>query len=72
MVSKYEKLWKYISTLDYDTVTLTFEEIEKLAECPIDHSFLRNKKELEEYGWVVKKIAMKEQKVTVEKCKKIL
>ena len=34
---------------------------------PIDHSFLKYKKELTEYGYKVAKISMKEQKVMFEK-----
>ena len=50
-------------------MTLTFAEIGEIAGVPIDHSFLRYKKELTQYGWEVKIISMKEQKVTFEKCK---
>lgn len=34
---------------------------------PIDHSFLKYKKELREYGYKVGKISMKEHKVFFEK-----
>lgn len=67
-MSKYEKLWNYIKSCNDDTITLTFAEIGSVADVPIDHSFLRYKKELTEYGWTVGKISMKEQKVTFEKC----
>lgn len=67
-MSKYESLWRYIRDCGQDTPTLTFAEIASIAEVPIDHSFLRYKKELEEYGYQVKKIYMKEQKVTFERC----
>ena len=33
----------------------------------IDHSFLNGKKELEEHGYKVGKISLKEQKITFEK-----
>lgn len=42
---------------------LTFEEIQNIAGIPIDHSFLKYKKELTEYGYQVGKISMKEQTV---------
>ena len=42
---------------------LSFEDIERIAGVPIDHSFLRYKRELEEYGWKVGKISMKVGKV---------
>lgn len=71
-MSKYEALWKYIGNIDVETITLTFEEIGNIAGVPPDHSFLRYKKELTEFGWKVKKISMKEQQVTFEKCQTIL
>ena len=47
----------------WEHVTLTYDEIEKIAGLPIDHSFLRFKKELTEFGYQVGKISMKEQTV---------
>lgn len=68
-MSKYEKLWNYINNRNEDVITLTFAEIGAIADNPIDHSFLQYKKELTEYGWNVRKIFMKEQKVIFEKCR---
>ena len=66
-VSKYEKLWEYISTIFYNTndrkIELTFKEIEDCLNFKIDQSFLKYKKELIEYGYIVEKIKRKEQKV---------
>ena len=62
-MSKYEPLWEYIKTRGEQTFKLTFSEIEKIAGVPIDHSFLKYKKELLEYGYEVGKISMKEQTV---------
>lgn len=59
-MSKYLKLWEYIKEQSSDSLKLSYEEIEKIASVPIDHSFLTYKKELLEYGWQVKKIYMKE------------
>lgn len=67
-MSKYERLWDDIRARDGDMVTLTFAEIGEIAGVPMDHSFLRYKKELAEYGWEVKRISRKEQKVTFVKC----
>ena len=39
-MSKYEPLWKWIKENGTDSFKLTFEEIEKIAGIPIDHSFL--------------------------------
>lgn len=67
-MSKYKKLWDYIKDCGKDEITLTFNEIGSIAGIPIDHSFLKYKNELAEYGCKVKKISIKEQKVTFEKC----
>ena len=63
-MSKFDPLWKYIQKNGKENFKLTFTEIEKIAGIPIDHSFLRYKKELDEYGFQVEKISMKEQTVT--------
>lgn len=62
-MSKYEKLWKYIQESGKEQLTLTFDEIKEIAGVPIDHSFLKYKKELPQYGYEVKKISMKAQMV---------
>ena len=46
---------------------LTFDEIADVSGVPIDHSFLKYKKELLEYGYQVGKISMKEQTVIFSK-----
>ena len=46
---------------------MTFEEIRDIAGIPIDHSFLKYKKELIDYGYEVEKISMKEQTVIFNK-----
>ena len=66
-MSKYDPLWKWIQKNGDDKFSLTYAEIEKIAGLPIDHSFLTYKKELTEYGFKVRKISMKEQKVMFEK-----
>ncbi len=68
-MSKYERLWNFISADGRESVVLSFEEIEEIAGVPMDHSFLRYKKELTEYGYEVGKISMKERKVTLKKCR---
>ena len=42
---------------------LTREQIQEIAGIPIDHSFLKCKKELTDYGYQVGKISMKERTV---------
>ena len=66
-MSKYNALWEYMQENDIDSYTLTFDQIQKIAQTPIDHSFLKYKKELLEYGYQVKKISMKEQTVIFHK-----
>ena len=62
-MSKYEPLWKWIRDNGTDSFKLTYAEIEEIAGVPIDHSFLKYKKELPDYGFEVGKISMKEKTV---------
>lgn len=66
-MSKYEPLWKWIEEKGQDSFKLTYAQIEEILEFPIDHSFLKYKKELLEYGYRVGKISMKEENVTFER-----
>ena len=66
-MSKYNSLWEYVQQNGSQSFKLTFEEIENIAKIPIDHSFLKYKKELAEYGYRVGKISMKEQTVLFNK-----
>lgn len=66
-MSKYEPLWNWVKENGTDSFKLTFEEIEKIAGITIDHSFLNYKKELQNYGFKVGKISLKEQTVTFGK-----
>lgn len=62
-MSKYNALWEYVKNRNEDKFFLTYEEIEKIAGVPVDHSFLTYKKELTEYGYKVGKISMKMQTI---------
>ena len=62
-MSKYDALWAYVQKDGSPTLKLTFEQIQEIAGIPIDHSFLKYKKELTDYGYQVGKISMKEQTV---------
>ena len=62
-MSKYSELWKYVSEKDGDELSLSFDEIERIAGVPLDHSFLNYKKELSDYGFKVKKISIKNRLV---------
>ncbi|MGN1451538.1 MAG: alpha/beta hydrolase [Eubacteriales bacterium] len=64
---KYGPLWDYVGNCGKEKITLTFEKIAQIAGVPVDHSFLRFKKELTKYGYAVEKISMKEQKIVFER-----
>ena len=68
-MSKYEPLWDWIKENGTDSFKLTYDEIEKIINFKLDHSFLTYKKELQEYGFCVMRISMKEQTVSFEKVK---
>ena len=62
-MSKYHALWAYVQKQGTQQLTLTFDEIGQIAGIPLDHSFLKYKKELSDYGYAVGKISMKDQTV---------
>jgi hypothetical protein len=66
-MSKYEPLWKYIKDNKKEQYKLTYEEIRNFLGFDIDHSFLKYKKELLEYGYEVVKISIKEKYVSIHK-----
>lgn len=66
-MSKYDALWAYVQKDGSPTLKLTFGQIQEIAGVPIDHSFLRCKKELTDYGYQVRKISMKEQTVVFQR-----
>ena len=66
-MGKYDPLWKDIQENGGDTLKLTFDQIQDILGIPIDHSFLKYKKELAEYGYEVGKISMKEKTVMINK-----
>ncbi len=71
-MSKYDLLWKNIDLLfkqtEQEKLTLTFEELGKFGGIAVDHSFLTFKKELENFGYKVDKISLKQKQITF--CKK--
>ena len=66
-MGKYNALWEYVKNNGSQSFKLSFEEIQNIAGIPIDHSFLKYKKELTEYGYQVGKISIKEQTVIFNK-----
>ncbi len=67
MNDKYIKLWEYIKDNNKKYYKLSFDDIEKILSFKINHSFLNCKKELVEYGYVVKRISLKEKYVEIDK-----
>lgn len=66
-MSKYNSLWEYVQKNGNQSIKLTFDVISNIAGIAIDHSFLKYKKELIEYGYQVGKISMKEETVIFNK-----
>ena len=66
-MSKYNSLWEYVQSNVNQSFKMTFEEIRDIAGIPIDHSILKYKKELIDYGYEVEKISMKEQTIIFNK-----
>ena len=62
-MSKYDRLWRWLRQDGRQELKLPFADIQQIAGVPLDHSFLRYKKDLSEYGYEVVKISMKEQTV---------
>ncbi len=66
-MSKYDKLWRYVQQTGKPQLTLTLDEAGRIAGVPVDHSFLRYKKELAAYGYQVGKISLKNATVSFER-----
>lgn len=66
-MSKYNALWESIQENGSASIKLSFAEIHDIAGIEIDHSFLRYKKELTQYGYQVGRISLKEQTVIFNK-----
>ena len=66
-MNEYNTLWMYIHESGKTQLILTFDEIGQIAGIPLNHSFLKYKKELCNYGYEVVKILLKEQTVLFAK-----
>ena len=66
-MSKYEPLWNYLKNNNKDNYKLSYEKIINILGFRIDHSFLKYKKELKEYGYEVGKISINEQTIIFNK-----
>ena len=66
-MSKYDKLWNYVKDNNLDSYKLSYDKIKEILGFDINHSFLRYKNELINYGYIVKKISIKEKYVIIER-----
>lgn len=66
-MSKYESLWNYLKENDKEEYKLFYSDIKNILGFDIDHSFLRYKKELKDYGYEVVKISLKEKFIIFRK-----
>ena len=66
-MSKYETLLNYIKGSHKNNLKLAYDEIKNILGFEIEHSFLKYKKELESYGYIVEKISLKEKYVLFSK-----
>ncbi len=64
-MSKYEPLWRYIKDNKKEEYKITYEEIRSILGFDLDHSFLKYKKELLEYGYEVVRISIKDKYVLI-------
>ena len=66
-MNKYDTLWTYIKNSDKNELKLSFKEIKNICGFEINHSFLNPKKELENLGYEVAKISLKEKYILFKK-----
>jgi len=66
-MSKYDALWKWLAANGGEKIKLSYGQIAEIAGVPLDHSFLKYKKELLAYGYQVGKISMKGETVAFER-----
>lgn len=66
-MSKYEFLWNYLKENDKEEYKLFYSDIKNILGFDIDHSFLKYKKELKDYGYEVVKISLKEKFIIFRK-----
>lgn len=66
-MSKFDLLWEYVYKSGNPSLKLSFAEIHDILGIEIDHSFLKYKKELAQYGYQVGKISLKDKTVIFNK-----
>ena len=66
-MSKYESLWNYLKENDKEEYKLFYSDIKNILGFDRDHSFLKYKKGLKDYGYEVVKISLKEKFIIFRK-----
>ncbi len=66
-MSKYQPLWGYVAKVNAYPLKMSFDDIFSVLGFSIDHSFLTYKKETADYGFVVKKVSLKEKTILFDK-----
>ncbi len=66
-MSKYKPLWEYVAKVNEYPLKMSFDDIFSILGFSIDHAFLTYKKEAANYGFIVKKISLKEKTVLFDK-----
>jgi len=66
-MSKYQPLWEYVAKLNSFPSEISFDGIYSVLGFSINHAFLTYKKEAANYGFIVKKISLKENTVLFDK-----
>lgn len=66
-MSKYEPLWQYLKEQKQENYQLSYDKIKAILGFEIDHAFLNYKKELENYGYKVSKISIKNKYIIFSK-----
>lgn len=66
-MSKYNTLLKYLKDNNKDSYKLSFSEIKTILGFDIDHSFLKYKTELKDYGYEINKLSIKEEYIIFSK-----
>ncbi len=66
-MSKYKPLWEYVVNVNEYPLKMSFDDIFSILGFSIDHAFLTYKKEAANYGFIVKKISLKEKTVLFDK-----
>lgn len=66
-MSKYQPLWDYLNNNKNFPIKLTFDNIKDILGFELDHSFLKYKKELNEFEFKVEKISLKDRYIIFNK-----